>query len=120
MTQIVAFGERWEDGQDIRHDASYAYWRRKIQREITRAVALRDRVSLSALVRLSVLLRDRVLETDIRSTAVLSLVSGVDLLAPLDDGLRPILTEFPSRLGRWRKAEGCRAILSLSWPRWTA
>jgi hypothetical protein len=57
-------------------------------------------------------LRDPVAETNIRSKAVLSLVSGVALLAPLDDALRPLFTEFLSRIGRLRKAKHCRAIVS--------
>jgi hypothetical protein len=52
MTQrIIAFGDAWSDGQDVRHAVSVGlYWAQKLHREITRALSERDFPALGSLV----------------------------------------------------------------------
>lgn len=106
------FGERWDDGREISHPVSLrVYWRDKLMREITRAIATRDIRRLADLVKYSVLLRKRSDETVISSQAMLTLVSGTACVCPRSDALRAIYMEYLSKLPRGKKAEQCKLIL---------
>lgn len=112
MTNL-AFGERWEDGREIRHSVdTRIYWRDKLKREITRAVAIRDRKSVAELVKFSVLLKNPTRETNLTSQAMMSLVGGIASITPNDPDIRGICTEYLSKLPRnAAKADHCREIL---------
>lgn len=107
------FGDHWETGIEVHHRVnSYKYWKRKIQREIHRSVSLRDRKSLSDLVKYSVLLRDAHRETFISSSSVTSLFSGVAYLTPKETPFIEIFTEYLSRLPKLAKTLSCRLVLN--------
>ena len=109
---ISGFGERWEDGREVSHPVNLrVYWRGKLMREITRAVATRDVHGLAELVKYSVLLRKRSDETVISSLAMLTIVSGTACVSPRNDALRAIFMEYLAKLPRGKKTEHCKAIL---------
>lgn len=112
MVSVRCFGERWEDGREIRHQVeTKLYWRRKLLREITRSVAIRDRRALAALVHFSALLRDPNCESINTSHSMVSLVAGTASMSPDDESLVSIWTEYLSKLPKQKKNETCRAIL---------
>lgn len=108
----LSFGEHWEEGFEVEHRVNtYVYWYKKIQREISRAITLRDRKSLSDLVKYSVLLRDYHRETFISSRSVTSLFSGVAYLAPYEAPFIELFNEYLSKLPNIPKTKSCKLIL---------
>lgn len=108
----LSFGEHWEEGFEVEHRVNtYVYWYKKIQREISRAITLRDRKSLSDLVKYSVLLRDSHRETFITSRSVTFLFSGVALLAPYEAPFIELFNEYLSKLPNIPKTKSCKLIL---------
>lgn len=95
----LVFGEHWEDGGIIQHKTNtYRYWKKKLKREISRALAMRDQQSLASLVHSTVFLRDIHRESVINSRVMILLMSGLSTILPDNDGLRAICTEYYSKM----------------------
>ena len=108
----LSFGEHWEEGFEVEHRVNtYVYWRKMLQREISRAITLRDRKSLSELVKYSVLLRDIDRETFFSSRSVTFLFSGVASLAPHENPFIELFNEYLSKLPNIPKTQSCKMIL---------
>lgn len=108
----LSFGEHWEEGFEVEHRVNtYVYWHKKIKREISRAITLRDRKSLSELVKYSVLLRDIHRETFFSSRSVTFLFSGVASLAPHENPFIELFNEYLSKLPNIPKTQSCKMIL---------
>lgn len=108
----LSFGEHWEEGFEVEHRVNtYVYWYKKIQREISRSITLRDRKSLSDLVKYSVLLRDAHRETFITSRSVTFLFSGVASLAPFEGPFIELFNEYLTKLPNIPKTKSCKLLL---------
>jgi hypothetical protein len=110
--QIIGFGDHWVDGQDVRHPLGPLYWSQKLRREISRAVSQRDFPALASLVCLSVRLRDRLHEARFSSFSFLSLITGITLICPFDDSLRPIFRGLLAEIPKSRRSAECCAALT--------
>ncbi|OHT03186.1 hypothetical protein TRFO_06875 [Tritrichomonas foetus] len=112
ITPNLSFGEHWEEGIEVQHRVnSFVYWRKKLNREIYRALTLRDRKSLSDLVKYSVLLRDIHRETYISSRSITSLFTVVAMITPHENSFKELFNEYLSRLPKIPKTQQCRILL---------
>ena len=109
----LSFGSHWEVGIEVEHRVNtYKYWNKKLKHEIMRSLTLRDRKSLSELVKYCVLLRDINRGTNISSSSVVLLFSSVALITAHEQPFIELMNEFLYKLPKTQKTYSYRLLLN--------
>lgn len=109
-----SFDWNWVIGYEVEHDVGkISYWRRLLNRELRRAIALRDFRTLSCLVKRIVFLKDRNWkEKLITSESSNILFCGLVQALPNDILLQPIFNQYLNKIPVRIKTEITRSVVA--------
>lgn len=110
---LKEYGSRWFDSTEIDYRVSSSnYWKRKLAKEVEKCLSMRDRRSLSELVKSCALLRNTSAESFYTSVSMMKLVQGLAVCFPEDNDLKKFILHFNSKLKDIKKTKECRDIIS--------